>query len=62
MLSPACPDVIHRFIPSLCVPVVPPLTRLPTLVPHRADGVMTCGAVTCGAVVIDVISPTALAA
>ncbi len=30
-LSPRRPNVIHNLIPSLCVPIVTPLLRFPTL-------------------------------
>src|SRR5260370_31822207 len=44
MFSPVGPGVIHSLIPSLCVPIVTPLMRLPALVPHRARAVTAGGA------------------
>src|SRR5260370_40919003 len=44
MFSPVGPGVSHSLIPSLCVPIVTPLMRLPALVPHRARAVTAGGA------------------
>ncbi len=49
--SPACPTLIHRLIPSLCVLIVMLLRPLPALESHLT-GVENSGAVSCDLVTV----------